>query len=101
MPLSWLGEVICSHELSILRHLSHLPQVPRVLSDYGRTGFVYDYIEGRSIQDKDKLPEDFFDKLAALLQQVHRRGVVYLDLNKCSNILVGRTTTEQSPDRKG
>ena len=89
MPLLWLGELLCSHEVSILSRLSNLRGIPRFLSRYGRTGFIYEYIEGRSIEQGQKLPVDFFDVLLELLTEVHQRDIVYLDMNKRSNILLG------------
>jgi hypothetical protein len=89
LPLAWLGEILCCHEVSILRQLSHLRGIPRFLSHYGRTGFIYEYIEGCLLDKEKKLPDDFFDKLLELLRELHRRDIVYLDMNKRSNILLG------------
>ena len=89
LPLAWLGRLLCSHEVSILRQLSHLRGIPRFLSHYGGTGFIYEYIEGCSLDKEKKLPNDFFDKLLELLRKVHRRDIVYLDMDKRSNILLG------------
>lgn len=89
MPLLWLGELICRHEMAVLRRLSCLNAVPHVLAGYGKNGFIYEYIEGQSLQESGKVPQDFFDKLAALLEQIHRHNIIYLDFDKRSNILVG------------
>jgi serine/threonine protein kinase len=94
LPLSWLGERISAHEISILRRLAHLQGTPRLLSRYGKTGFIYEYIEGHSLKEQPELPDDFFDQLLELLLHIHQRNVVYLDMNKRSNILVG---TDGSP----
>jgi serine/threonine protein kinase len=89
LPLVWLGTLLSSHEAYILRHLRHLQGIPRFLSHYGKTGFMYEYIEGCPLDENEKLPDDFFDKLLQLLQQIHQRDIVYLDTNKRSNILLG------------
>jgi len=88
-PLSWLGRLLCSHEVSLLRRLSSVQGVPRLLGCYGETGFVYQYIEGRSLKNLKELPEVFFDQLLELVRQIHQKNVVYLDMNKLSNILLG------------
>jgi hypothetical protein len=88
LPLAWVGEFLCCHEVSILRHLSGLRGIPRFLGHYGRTGFIYEYIEGHSLDEKKKPPDDFFDKLLELLAEVHQRDIAYLDMNKRGNILV-------------
>jgi len=89
LPLVWLGKIICHHELSNLNHLNGLGSVPRVLSLYGDLGIIYEYIDGHSLDEGKDLPNDFFDKLLDLLQQVHQQDIVYLDMNKRGNILVG------------
>ncbi|MHC4762507.1 MAG: hypothetical protein ACYS71_03915, partial [Planctomycetota bacterium] len=89
LPLLWLGEGLCSHEVSILRRLSNLHCVPQVLSRYGKTGFIYEYIEGSSLDEAKDVSEDFFDRCVEMLRQIHQRDIVYLDMNKRSNILIG------------
>ncbi|HUW21009.1 MAG TPA: hypothetical protein VMW16_17050 [Sedimentisphaerales bacterium] len=89
LPLTWLGELLCCHEVSILAHLNHLRGTPRLLSRYGKTGFIYEYIEGCSLSEQKELPDDFFDRLSELLRQIHKHNVAYLDMDKRSNILVG------------
>lgn len=90
LPLAWLGEMLCSHQISILRHLNHLNATPRFISRYGPTGLIYQYIPGRTLKENnEKLPNDFFDRLLQLLRQIHNAGVVYLDTNKRDNIIIG------------
>ena len=89
LPLAWLGKILCFHEAYILRRLSHLQGIPSFLSYYGKTGFIYEHIEGCPLDKDKKLPDDFFDNLLYLLRQIHLRDIVYLDMNKRSNILLG------------
>ena len=89
LPLNWLGELICEHEVSILRRIRGLKGVPRLLGRYGRIGLAYEYIPGRSLDERPLLPDDFFDRLDALLRKIHSRNIVYLDLNKRGNVLIG------------
>jgi hypothetical protein len=90
LPLAWLGEMLCSHQISILRRLNHLNATPRFIARYGPTGLIYQYIPGRTLKEnKQKLPDDFFDRLLRLLRQIHNAGVVYLDTNKRDNIILG------------
>jgi hypothetical protein len=88
LPLLWLGEGLCSHEVSILRRLSNVHCVPKVLSRYGKTGFIYEYIEGSSLDEAKNVSEGFFDRCVEMLKQIHQRSIVYLDMNKRSNILI-------------
>ncbi len=89
IPLQWLGEYICEHELNIMRRVSHIENTPRLLLRYGRTGFIYQYIEGRTLSQVTELPENYFDELYALIEKVHDQNIAYLDMNKKGNILLG------------
>ncbi|MHC4239287.1 MAG: hypothetical protein ACYSUC_05965, partial [Planctomycetota bacterium] len=63
--------------------------IPRPLARYGKTGFIYEYIEGRPLKEQKELHPDFFNQLLELLSSIHQRNVVYLDMNKADNILLG------------
>ena len=89
LPLAWLGKMICRHEWDILKRLEDIDQVPRLLARFGDYGLVYEYIEGNSLDEKPILPDDFFDHLSNLLQQIHDRNIAYVDMNKRGNILLG------------
>jgi hypothetical protein len=89
LPLTWLGTIFADHEFAVMRRLSNVPGIPRVLGRYGKTGVIYRYIEGRSLKELEQLPDDFFDQLLVLLGRIHARNVVYLDMNKRCNILLG------------
>lgn len=88
--LLWLGRRLCQREMGILERLQDMDQVPHLVGRWGQTAFLYDYIEGRSLDEKPPIPDDFFEQLSHLLDRLHRRGVCYVDLNKRGNILVGR-----------
>jgi hypothetical protein len=89
LPLAWLGRAVCDHEVSIIRHLAGLPQTPTLLARYATTGFIYEYIEGRSLKEQKQLPNHFCDELLGLIRRVHQHNIIYLDMNKRSNILIG------------
>ncbi len=89
LSLAWLGRGLSSHEIRILETLKDLDQVPKPAGMWGPNGFVYPYIEGRSLDEKPPIPDRFFEDLEELLNQIHQRQVCYIDLNKRGNILVG------------
>jgi len=60
---------------------------------YGRYGLVHDFIEGHELARGEKVPDDFFDRLQEGLDEVHRRGMAYVDLEKPENVLVGSDGT--------
>ncbi|MBI4568179.1 MAG: hypothetical protein HY719_07265 [Planctomycetes bacterium] len=53
-------------------------------------GFVTTHLPGREVAvfPPGALPAEFFDRLMALVEAIHRRGVVHLDLRQRRNILV-------------
>ena len=90
LPIHLFGKGLCSHEIRILKRLQGISNVPRLLEELGKYGFVYEYIEGCSLDEEpEKLPADFFARLSALLEEIHSRRVVYMDMNKRGNILLG------------
>ena len=89
VPLGWIGRWLKNREYGLLRQLQSLDQVPSLICEYERNGFMYRYIDGRSLDEKPCLPDTFFDDLEALLRKIHRMNICYVDLNKRSNILLG------------
>lgn len=90
IPLAWTGRFLKQREYRLLTHVQTLDQVPQLIGEYGRNGFVYHFIEGQSLDEKPQLPDTFFDELKLLLHRVHTRGICYLDFNKRGNILIGK-----------
>jgi RIO-like serine/threonine protein kinase len=90
LPLRWLGRALCEHEVSVLKKIGELEQVPKFLWRYGDTGFVYRYIEGKPLREVKEVPNDFFDRLEELLESLHRRNIYYVDMDKRDNIILGR-----------
>jgi len=89
VPLEWIGRWLCQREVRFYDKLSDLPNVPPVLGTVGTTGFVHAYVEGRPLSRDKPVPDGFFDKLHALMAELHRRGIAYVDTNKPENILLG------------
>jgi hypothetical protein len=90
LPLRWVGRLLCRRELNILRQLQDLEQVPQLICPFAQTGFLYRYIEGRSLDEKPAVPDNFFDDLTQLLNEIHSRHICYVDANKRGNILLGK-----------
>ena len=88
LPMAWLGELLAGHEASIYQEVDGLDGVPRWLGRWGRTGIVHAFVEGHPLQRNEYVPDDFFPRLEALLAELHRRGIAYVDLEKRENILV-------------
>jgi len=89
LPLSWIGRLTAWHESSVLREVDDLSIVPRFTGRYGKHGMSHAFVEGHPLAKGERVPDDFFARLAAGLDEIHRRGLAYVDLEKCENVLVG------------
>ena len=91
----FLGKLSRSREVRFYSKLADLPNVPRLLGRIGQTGFVHEFVKGRPLGEMDAngkvrpIPDSFFDELIALLDELHRRQMAYVDTNKPQNILQG------------
>ena len=88
LPAAWIGRFSRDHERAIYRALAGVSGVPRYVGDVGATGLAIEYVDARPADHLDALPPGWFDSLRAVLDQVHARGVAYVDANKLSNLLV-------------
>ena len=89
IPLGWIGKLLAAREAAALNRLSGVLGVPRLIGRWGRTGIVREYIEGRTLSPREHVPDDFHDRLRELIETIHARGMAYVDLEKCENVLVG------------
>jgi len=86
------GRWITRREVRVWRRLRGHPAVPRLFGSIDELAFAVEYRPGRHLSRRTAaagLPADFGDRLAEALVQMHRRGVVHLDLRHRSNVLVG------------
>lgn len=88
-PLVWIGKWLCRREMRFYSRLSDLPNIPPLLGQVGPTGFVHGFVQGRPLSKERPVPNGFFDQLFALLDELHRRKIAYVDTNKPENILLG------------
>ena len=89
LPLRWLGRHLCDNEVKILRLVGDIDGTPNLVCRLEDTGFAYEYIEGETLAVRPELGDSFFDELEEMVGRFHARKVVYLDMNKRGNIIVG------------
>ncbi len=89
LPLGWIGRLNAWHESTVFRAVDDLEVVPRFTGRWGRHGITHEYIDGHALERGERVPDDFFERLSAGLEEIHRRGLAYVDLEKCQNVLIG------------
>jgi len=88
-PLDWAGRRMADREVRHYRLLQGVDGVPRLLGRVGPSALAHAWVEGHDLLDETgRLPDDFFDRLEALVESVHARGMAYVDMNKPDNVLV-------------
>jgi len=79
-------------EYHLYQKVADIEGIPRLGPRYGRRGYFHLFIAGRTLDelgmDNHILPADFFDQLRRSIDQIHQRAILYVDLNKRSNIIV-------------
>jgi hypothetical protein len=89
LPMVWLGQWAADHEADMYRLADGVAGVPRCFGRLGATGFAHAYIDGHPLQRQERVGDDFFPGLGHMLDELHARGMAYVDLEKRENILVG------------
>lgn len=83
-----LGLWLIEKEWRIYQRLKGLEGVPQPISRIDRFAFAMEYIPGRPIGRGEALSASFFCQLEKIMNAVHSRGVLHLDLRHKGNILV-------------
>jgi hypothetical protein len=89
VPMNWLGAWLCGREMRFYRRLADVAAVPPLLGRVGASGLVHGFVPGRPLGKEGAVPDGFFDDLMALVGELHRRDIAYVDTNKPQNILLG------------
>ncbi len=89
IPLGWVGRLLAAREEAALLRLAEVDGVPRFIERWNQTGIVREYIEGHPLAKGENVADDFHERLRMLVDELHRRNMAYVDLEKCENVLVG------------
>lgn len=81
------------HALSKLSGIKGIPSNPILLNNYALS---YQYLTGQTLRKiaPEQISNSFFYLLEDLVQQIHNRGIVHLDIRHRGNVLI---TTEGLP----
>ena len=89
LPMRWAGRGLRDHEEAIYRAVAGVGGTPRWVGRIGETGCAIEFLHADPLDHLDAPPAGFFERLRAIFDAIHDRGVAYCDANKRSNILVG------------
>ena len=91
--LLWpLAMLISRHEYRMYQRVRDVPGVPPLGPRVGWTGYLHEYVPGSTLRATPKqgaVGDEFFPRLREIVEAFHRRRIVYLDLAKSENIIVG------------
>ncbi|MBI4719507.1 MAG: hypothetical protein HY763_17055 [Planctomycetes bacterium] len=89
IPMGWVGRLLARRECAALERLRGVAGVPRLIERWERTGLVREFIDGHPLARGERVADDFHARLRELIGELHGRGMAYVDLEKCENVLVG------------
>lgn len=83
-----LGLWLIHKEWKIYSRLAGIKGIPKALERIDRFAFAMEFVPGNPIRRGEALPPSFFSDLERVLNEIHLRGVVHLDLRHKGNILL-------------
>lgn len=89
-----IAPILISRECGALKRLKGVVGAPQFICRIDRFAFAMEDLGGVSLKSPDiKLPDDFFDKLASLVREIHERGVAHCDLRSAGNVVLRADNT--------
>jgi len=88
LPMAWAGRFLVNREAEIYQRLNDLEGIPRFIGRVDKDAFLHVFVPGHPLQKGETVSDSFFGQLRRLLEQIHARGMAYVDLEKRGNILV-------------
>ncbi len=94
LPLAWLGRRTAQNERRLLEQLAGLQGIPALAGPVRGAGPVLrhavarEYVAGHPLGNREVVSDTFFHDLNRLLEEMHKRRTVYVDLHKRENIIV-------------
>lgn len=85
------GIFLAKREYRTLCKLRDIKNIPNAICMIDRYAFAMEYINGVAINnaDKKKLSNDFYEKALKIINEIHKKKIVHVDLRSRGNIIVG------------
>ena len=85
-PVRIMGILLVSWEASIYSRLNGISGIPKLTGRPDKYTLVTTYMGGENLRATTKKPDGvYFEKLSRIIEQMHHRGVVHLDLRNRRN----------------
>ncbi len=96
LPMTWLGRKTARNERILLAQLAGLQGIPALAGPVRETAggpdlpnaVAREYVAGHPLGNREPVADAFFPELNRLLDEMHYRRTVYVDLHKRENIIV-------------
>lgn len=87
---SLFAPVSVRREFRILKRLEGIRGIPRPIKIVNNNALLMEYIEGKHVGKfgPSGLPVKVYERLVAVVEAMHARGVVHLDLRQRKNVLI-------------
>jgi RIO-like serine/threonine protein kinase len=87
---AFVGLLIITREWMFISRLGTASCVPRAVQKVGWLGFIQEYVEAKPIHklSPQEISPVLFERILEAIGELHRRGVVHLDLRERKNILI-------------
>ena len=89
LSMACWGRRWAQYESAVLRRLHRLAGAPGFRGMPGEAVVARDYVPGAPLTRQSQVGDTFFPQLFDLLDNMHARGIAYVDLEEAGNILVG------------
>jgi hypothetical protein len=88
-----IGPLLVWRETSALARLDGTPGVPRLIRKLGPRAFLMEHLRGavKARKQPQAAQPEFYERLHALVDRIHARGVAHCDMRRSGNILVDAT----------
>jgi len=86
LPVRLIGCILVRWEAYIYSKLTGIPGIPEVVASPDIFTITTFYMGGHHLKSKARIPDaSFFERLETLIENVHQRGVIHLDLRNRRN----------------
>ena len=89
LPTRFLGRILTRRELALYEACRGIDGTPDAFEAVGDAALARPFIAGHPLARGERVDDEFFPRLQALLAELHARDVAFVDLQKCDNVLVG------------